>query len=76
MKAIFNTVTMRWYVKGVGSFAQKEDALAAIAGKSKSRMIQVRVKPEMYNAVARAAWQRDTTMAEIIRTAIEKEVKS
>lgn len=74
MKAILNTVTMRWTVKGVGSFAQKEDALAAIAARSKSRMIQVRVKPEMYDAIARAARQRNTTIAEIIRTAIEKEV--
>lgn len=76
MKAILNTVSMRWNVKGVGSFARKEDALAAIAERSKSRMIQVRVKPEMYEALVDAANERRMSISEIIRMAIEKEVKS
>lgn len=75
MKPILNTVTMRWNVKGVGSFARKEDALAAIEAKKMNNQIHLMVSDTMYEALADAANERRTSISEIIRMAIEKEVK-
>lgn len=74
MKPILNTVTMRWNVKGIGSFARKEDALAAIEANRMKNQIHFMVSDTMYEALMDAANERRTTMAELIRTAIEKEV--
>lgn len=75
MKPILNTVTMRWNVKGIGSFARKEDALAAIKANKMNNQIHLMVSDTMYEALVDAANERRMSISEIIRTAIEKEVK-
>lgn len=74
MKPILDTATMRWTVKGLGTFANKKDALAAIEAKRMKNQLHLLVNDETYNALKRIAEDRETTITEVVREAIRKEV--
>lgn len=74
MKPILDTATMRWKVKGLGTFANKKNALAAIEAKRMKNQIHLLVNDETYNALKKIAEDRETTVTEIVREAIRKEV--
>ena len=74
MKPILDTATMRWTVKGLGTFSNKKDALAAIEAKRMKTQIHLLVNDETYNALKKTAEDRETTVTEIVREAIRKEV--
>lgn len=76
MKPILDTATMRWKVNGIaGTFAHKNDAIAAIEAKKEKHLINVRVTTEMHNALVKTAEKRGTTITEVVREAIRKEVE-
>ena len=76
MKPILDTATMRWKVNGItGTFAHKKDAIAAIEAKKEKHLISVRVTTEMHNALVKTAEKRGTTITEVAREAIRKEVE-
>ena len=75
MKPILDTATMRWKVNGIaGTFAHKKDAIAAIEAKRMKKQIHLFVNDETYNALKNTAEDRETTVTEIVREAIRKEV--
>ena len=75
MKPILDTATMRWKVNGIaGTFAHKKDALAAIEAKRMKNHSHLLVNEETYNALKKTAEDRETTVTEIVREAIRKEV--
>ena len=75
MKPILDTATMRWKVNGIaGTFTHKKDAIAAIEAKRMKNHIHLLVNDETYNALKKTAEDRETTVTEIVREAIRKEV--
>ena len=74
MKPILDTATMRWKVKGIGTFAHKKDAIAAIEAKKMKNQLHLLVNDETYIALKKTAEDRGTTITEVIREAIKKEV--
>lgn len=75
MKPILDTATMRWRVNGIaGTFAHKKDAIAAIEAKKMKNQLHLLVDDETITALKRTAEERGTTIAEIMRNAIRKEV--
>lgn len=75
MKPILDTATMRWKVNGiVGTFAHKKDAIAAIEAKKMTNQIHLLVNDETYIALINTAEKRGTTITEVAREAIRKEV--
>lgn len=76
MKPILDTATMRWKVKGIaGTFAHKKDAIAAIEAKKLKNQLHLFVNDETYNALKKTAEKRGTTITEVAREAIRKEVE-
>lgn len=76
MKPILDTATMRWKVNGIaGTFAHKKDAIAAIEAKKMKNQLHLLVDDETITALKRTADERGTTIAEIMRNAIRKEVE-
>ena len=74
MKPILDTATMRWKVKGLGTFVHKKDALAAIEAKKMKNQLHLLVNDETYIALKKTAEKRGTTITEVAREAIRKEV--
>lgn len=75
MKPILDTATMRWRVNGIaGTFAHKKDAIAAIEAKKMKNQLHLLVDDETITALKRIAEERGTTITEIMRNAIRKEV--
>lgn len=75
MKPILDTATMRWRVNGIaGTFSHKKDAIAAIEAKKMKNQLHLLVDDETITALQRTAEERGTTITEIIRNAIRKEV--
>lgn len=75
MKPILDTVTMRWKVNGIaGTFAHKKDAIAAIEAKKMKNQLHLLVNDETYIALKKTAEERGTTITEVVREAIRKEV--
>ena len=76
MKPILDTSTMRWKVNGIaGTFAHKKDALAAIEAKRMKNQLHLLVNDETYIALKKTAEKRGTTITEVAREAIRKEVE-
>lgn len=76
MKPILDTATMRWKVNGIaGAFAHKKDAIAAIEAKRMKNQLHLLVNDETYNALKKTAEERGTTITEVAREAIRKEVE-
>ena len=66
---------MRWKVNGIaGTFAHKKDAIAAIEAKKMKNQLHLLVNDETYNALKKTAEKRGTTITEVAREAIRKEV--
>ena len=75
MKPILDTATMRWKVNGIaGTFAHKKDAIAAIEAKRMKNHIHLLVNDETYITLKKTAEERGTTITEVVREAIRKEV--
>lgn len=75
MKPILDTATMRWKVNGIaGTFTHKKDAIAAIEAKKMKKQLHLLVNDETYIALKKTAEERGTTIAEVVREAIRKEV--
>lgn len=75
MKPILDTATMRWKVNGIaGTFSHKKDAIAAIEAKKMKNQLHLLVDDETITALKRTADERGTTITEIMRNAIRKEV--
>lgn len=75
MKPILDTATMQWKVNGIaGTFAHKKDAIAAIEAKKLKNHLHLLVNDETYNALKKTAEKRGTTITEVAREAIRKEV--
>ena len=75
MKPILDTATMRWKVNGIaGTFAHKKDAIAAIEAKKMKNQLHLLVDNETLIALKKTAEERGTTITEIMRNAIRKEV--
>ena len=67
---------MRWKVNGIaGTFAHKKDAIAAIEAKKMKNQLHLLVNDETYNALKKTAEKRGTTITEVVREAIRKEVE-
>ena len=67
---------MRWKVNGIaGTFAHKKDAIAAIEAKKMKNQLHLLVNDETYNALKKTAEKRGTTITEVAREAIRKEVE-
>ena len=74
MKPILDKATIRWKEKGWGTLAKKKDALAAIEAKRMKNQLHLLVNDETYNALKRIAEDRETTITEVVREAIRKEL--
>lgn len=76
MKPILDTATMRWKVNGIaGTFVHKKDAIAAIEAKKMKNQLHLLVNDETYIALKKTAEKRGTTITEVAREAIRKEVE-
>ena len=75
MKPVFKLTTMSWYVSGLGFFKTKEEALLAIEDNTLKHTILVRVSDRTKRCLQRLADDKHTTMSEVVRQLIEKEVK-
>ena len=76
MKPILDTPPLRWKVHGIaGTFAHKKDAIAAIEAKKMKNQLHLLVNDETYIALKKTAEKRGTTITEVVREAIKKEVR-
>ena len=67
---------MRWKVNSIaGTFAHKKDAIAAIEAKKMKNHLHLLVNDDTYNALKKTAEKRGTTITEVAREAIRKEVE-
>ena len=75
MKPIFVPWANKWTARGYGYFNTFDDAQKAIERDKKKYQIIVKVSLSEKEELQRLAETRKTTMAKIIRQAIEREVK-
>lgn len=79
MKIKFNSNTMSWYVKGLGYFQTLEEARAAVEkAKPEKRytvLLKALVTEDMMAALRAEATKRCTSVADVVRDAIEKRLE-
>ena len=76
MKPILDTATMRWKCNGIaGNFGHTKDAIAAKESKKMKNHLHLLMNEETYNALKKTAEKRGTTITEVVREAIRKEVE-
>lgn len=74
MKPIYSEASMKWRVKGMGYFDTPEDAWRAIRLNERKTQLLVMVSKKMKIQLEELADKRKTTISDIVRQAIEKEV--
>ena len=74
MKLVYDECTMKWRVKGLGFFDTPQEAWKAIKDNERSHMLTLMISPKMMNDLRVAANERKSSVSELVRKAIEKEV--
>lgn len=74
MKPYYVPWVNKWTAKGYGYFDTREDVQKAINNDKKKHQIIIRVSPKVKEGLQQLAEVRKTTVSNIIRQAIEKEV--
>jgi hypothetical protein len=76
MKIKYDSLLMMYEVKGLGYFRTQEEALKAISENEKKTDLRITITPKLKEQLRLCAITRNTTIADIVRQAIEKEVTS
>ena len=76
MKLSYDDVMGKWHVKGIGWFDNPTDAWRAIKEQELKTPLMVKISKEMKIQLEQESERRNTTVSEIVRTAIRKEVNS
>lgn len=75
MKPIYKITTMSWFVEGLGLFKTKEEALLAIEDNTLKHSLRIRISDKTKRQLQQLVNDKQTTVSDIIRQLIEKEVK-
>ncbi len=74
MRAVYEPFMQRWYVKGLGYFDSKADALIAIKNTTMSDTLIVRLSGETKQRLQEIATLNNVSLSDVARTILEKEV--
>ena len=74
MKPVYDGSIGKWHVKGIGWFDNPTDAWRAIKEHELKTTLMVKISKEMKTQLEQESERRNTTVSEIVRTAIRKEV--
>lgn len=74
MKPVFDMCTLKWRVKGLGLFDSSQEAEKAIKNSKKKTMLNVRISESTLSKLQSMADTKNTTVSNIVRQIIEKEV--
>ena len=74
MKPIFDECTMKWRVKDIGLFDSPQEAWNAIRDNEKTHILNLLISRKMLNNLRALANERKSSVSELVRQAIEKEV--
>lgn len=75
MKPVYDPYFMRWRVKGLGWFDTRVEASDAIKRLGHDTTLIIRIKSELKQNIETLAQERNTTVSELVRELIEREVK-
>ena len=75
MKPIYDPYMMRWKVKGLGWFDSRAEASAEIKKLGHDTNLIIRIKSELKQKIETLAQKRNTTVSELVRELIEKELE-
>lgn len=76
MKPVYDECTLKWRVQGIGFFDTPQEAWNAIRDNEKTHMLNLLVNRKMLNYLRRMADEKNMSVSEIVRRAIEKEMNS
>lgn len=74
MKPVYDPYFMRWRVKGLGWFNSRAEASEAIKKLGHDTNLIIRIKSELKQNIETLAKERNTTVSELVREWIEREV--
>lgn len=75
MKAVYKIAAMCWFVEGLGLFQTQEEAKKAIDENKLKHTVNIRISDKTKHQLTTLAIEKNTTMSEVIRQLVEKEVK-
>lgn len=75
MKPVYDECTCKWRVKGLGLFDTPQEAWKVIRDNEKTKMLTLLVSPKMLSDLRANADKRKISVSELVRQAIEREVK-
>ena len=75
MKPVYDECSCKWRVKGFGLFDTPQEAWKVIKDNEKTKMLTLLVTPKMLSELRAMADERKISVSEIVRQAIEREVK-
>lgn len=76
MKPYYDPYFMRWSVKGLGWFDTRAEASAAIKKLGHDTNLIIRIKSDLKQKLEALANERDTSVSELVRELIEREVNA
>ena len=75
MKPVYDECSCKWRVKGFGIFDTPQEAWKVIRDNEKSKMLTLLISNKMLNDLKTLADKRKISVSELVRQAIEREVK-
>jgi predicted DNA binding CopG/RHH family protein len=74
MKPVYDMCTLKWRVKGLGLFDTPQEAKEAIQNSKKKTRLNLRISEKTFDKLQERADSQSTTVSEVVRQIIEKEV--
>lgn len=74
MKIVYDMCTLKWRVKGMGLFDTPQEAKEAIQNSKKKTRLDVRISENTMVKLQLKAASQNTTISNLVRQIIEKEV--
>ena len=75
MRPVYDICTLKWRVKGLGLFDTPQEAEKAIQNSKKKTRLNIRISDDVFSKLQARADSQNTTISNIVRQIIEKEVK-
>lgn len=74
MKPVYDICTLKWRVKGLGLFDSPKEAEMAIQNSKKNTRLNFRISDDVFSKLQAKADSQNTTISNVVRQIIEKEV--